>query len=642
MADELDRNPEDELTKGTDDLRKGSGPTLRSIMLIGALIVIGFVGWRMWLDGRAESTRTSADESAVPNQLVPTEESISSEPSPEGLLAGLAKSDERPGPGAGAVVGRLIDSVSGLPIVDAGVTLRDRGRRAISGPGGVFRFDGVDGQEVSLIIGPAEGYLPRGLTFRMRSDGADLGLIALAKADPATPIDPAYGGIVAGCGPTRLSLAVGAFDVQRLVRVTCVENATALPLDPPIGRLPLAVVDLAPSDAPLAFSADLRVGLPSQPRFAEGVALDLFRFDLDLLSWIPSGTLLVDPVGGTASGRVEVLGTYLVAAPPFGSFDVDAGDAPTIASYSVAAEPNGAPVNVFPADTYVAFGAFDYAGMENTPILVRTTDPSGIVIYESLRPYTGSGHDVVPMIVLNGNRAWPIGNYDTTWYVGDPPRSVGRSITWRVQGQPTPAPTPTLTPPPPPDMTTASADSTWSQGGFLAAKPLAPSRCVKPLYWYDYPIKAGETLTAIARNTGTTASVLAAANCLDVPAIRADEILWVPKVPRTNPAPYIPKPAPPTPGAGPDPVATFPAGGSEVYPTKQPAPFATLAIRPTDPAPPPPPPAAAPPADGGGVQGGPVQGRGAPPPAQPSPVPPKDPEPSEPTLAPRPTPPPAP
>lgn len=630
------------------------GSTTRSILGVAAVAAILLVLWRLAPENRDASSRTSADEGAVPNVIVggdpavPIAESRSVDPT----AGAVAVSGRGPGPGAGVVVGRLIDAATGLPIVDAGVTLRDRGRRAISGPGGAFRFDAVDGHDIALIIGPAEGYLPRGITFKMKGDGVDLNLIALEKADPATPIEADYGGVVAGCGPTRLSIPAGAFDGPRLVRVTCIEHSTTLPLEPPPGRLPLAVVDLAPADALLALQAELRVELPSQPRFASGISLDLFRFDLDLLQWIPAGTLEVDGNGGTASGRLDALGTYLVAAPPFGAFGADVAEGPTITRYAVAGAPDAPPVGRFPPETYVVFGAFDYTGMDNTPILVRTTDPNGEVIYESLRPYSGSGQDIVPMIAPSG--PWPIGDYDSTWYIGDPPRSVGPSITWRVDARPTPQPTP----PPIPyesEGLEALGGSSWSTGGRLAAELLSPPLCTKPLLWYDYPIKSGETLTEIARRTGTSASILIDANCLASPAIFAGRILWVPQVPMEYPAPYIPKPLVPTPYwpvAQPTLVPSVPGGGSIIWPTKAPPPQATLATRPTSPIPPPPlPPPWAPPSgpSDGGAQGGAGGGRGvapapqpavpppaAPPPSNPSPVPPKDPAPVEPTLAPRP------
>ncbi|MFN2252371.1 MAG: hypothetical protein ACK2UL_10690, partial [Anaerolineae bacterium] len=47
------------------------------------------------------------------------------------------------GPGPGALVGRLVDAVSGLPIRDTGVSLLAQERRTISGPDGSFRLDGV-------------------------------------------------------------------------------------------------------------------------------------------------------------------------------------------------------------------------------------------------------------------------------------------------------------------------------------------------------------------------------------------------------------------------------------------------------------------------------------------------------------------
>ncbi len=639
--------------------RLTAGSNLRPLIVLALMATALLIGWRLSPSGRDASPRTSADQESIPNDLVM--DGSGGTPAVPFLAIGSASGEsvrnpgpdqvQGPGPGPGVVVGRLVDAVSGLPVIDAGVTLRDRGRRVISGPGGSFRFDGVDGREIALIIGPAEGYLPRGVTFEMRGDGVDLSLMALARAEPAVPIDPAYGGVVAGCGPTRLSLAVGALDAQRLVRVTCIEHASTLPIDPPPGRLPLAVVDLSPADAPLAKPADLVVALPSQPRFADGVTLDLFRFDLDLLGWLPAGALQVDRKGGTASGRVDALGTYLVAAPPFGAFDSEVGDQPTVTRYGIAAAADGAPVDLFPPETYVVFGVFDYQSMDNTPILVRTTDPQGNIVYESRRPYTGSGQDIVPMIAPSG--PWPVGDFASTWYIGDPPQSVGHSIDWRVDARPTPAPTTTPPPQISPIMRAAMLEEVSEENaGQLAQLP--PSYCTKPAYWFTYPIRLGETLTSIAQRTGTTTTVLVEANCLAAPTIFAGRTLWVPKPPSLNPAPYLPKPSVPTwnwPSAQPTLIPFVPGGfGSIVWPTKEPPPEATLAIRPTNPVPMPALPPSGPP--DGSVEGGSGSGRSsgppqaappqarppqAPPPQAPSPVPPKDPAPSEPTLAPRPT-----
>lgn len=650
-------------------------PSARPLALMGLVAALLLVGGRLVPAARDASPRTSADDAAIPNVL---ETPLAGEGGANPLLAigdsgrsgtpGSEPADDAvlapgqgqgPGPGPGAVVGRLIDAVSGLPVEDAGITLRDRGRRVISGAGGSFRFDGVDGREVALVVGPAEGYLPRAVKAEMGSDGVDLRLVALTRAEPAVPIDPAYGGVVAGCGPTRLSLAVGAFDTQRLVRVTCIEHASTLPIDPPPGRLPLAVVDLAPADAPLASPADLIVALPSQPRFAEGVELDAFRMDLDTLTWLPVGSLVVDQKGGTASGRLDALGTYLIAAPPFGAFGAVADQTPTIARYGISAAPDGPPADRFPPETYVVFGVFEYHGMDNTPILVRTTDPNGRIVFESLRPFAGSGRDSVPMITSGG--PWPVGGYSTTWYVGEPPQSVGSSIDWRVDASPTPEPSPTPLPDISPIIRAAMAEErseATRREAFAPPAPLQPSSCSQPAYWFAYEIRMGETLTSIAQRTGTSPDLLLQANCLPSPTIFAGRTLWVPKVPSSNPAPYVPKPTGPTEGWPPawdTPVPSAPGSGRVVWPTKEPGPIPTLAVRPTSPVPlpglPPSGPADGAPGAGGGAGAGPGGRSVAPPPAAPpplppapvqppaypTPVPPKDPAPAEPTLAPRPT-----
>jgi len=598
-----------------------------------------------------------------------------------------------PPPGPGTVVGRLIDAVSGLPVPEAGITLHDRGRRAISGPQGGFRFDGVPAGEVVLDVGPADGYLTRSVSGRMKADGLDIGLVPLVPLDAPTLVEPSIGGSVSGCGRTELSLPAGALVQESLpaepstvgspgpsvggtdagnvdqllgaaaargsvpVRVTCIPRAEAFPAPPPAGRLPLAAIDLAPADATLLESAWLRAGLPSQPVYGPGVELDLFRLDAGRMTWELAGSLEVDAGGTTATGSIDSLGAFLAVAPPYGALAGGEKAGPEVSGMRVTQKPGGDPAAELPPGTLLVYGAFEYAGMENTPITVRTTDPRGRVIFESRRPYLGSGTDDVPMVAEENG--WAVGGYDTTWYVGDPPRAVGRSVTWRIK-------LPTIQP----DVRASAVGGTGSESSFelpwaesfgaFARDPVLdvrmppPSACA-PSGWYAYVVRPGDTLGLLATWTGTSASRLAKANCLaSADVIDAGNVVYLPVPPRKPPvagsvpgAIHTPAPAWTPGGTRAKVTPGWPDHGGEpwpgsglptsavVYPTKPPyGPEPTLA-----PGPWPTPETSR--GSGPGVPGT-SGGASAPPVAPPpaaaaSPIPTKPVAGGEPTLAPRPT-----
>jgi LysM repeat protein len=443
-------------------------------------------------------------------------------------------------PGTGVVTGRLVDAVTGLPVPDAGVTLLGANRRGLSGPDGRFRFDSVAPGPVTIAFGPVEGYVPRTLQARQAPEGLDIGITPLLPVAPPTYIVPEYGGLVPGCGETRLVFASMAVTAPAVVSVTCVERPDEFPAAAPAGRLPLAVVDTAPGTLTTGAPARLTVQLPSQPRYAPGVALDLLRLDLDRLTWLPAGQVTVDPGARTASGSVGTLGTYLIVAPPFGQFTAAAGDGPTVNQFVVSDRANGAPVDVFGPDTPIVFAGFDFARMENTPILVRTLDASGQIVHESRRPYTGDGHDNVPMVAPDGRR-WPVGSFVTTLYVGDPPVTLGGGVPWRVAVEPTPLPVPATLPPPPPVLA----------GSWVPIPPPASAGgCVPPSGWWARVVVSGDTLSGLAARTGTTVAELMSANCLAGSDLYVGQVIYLPRPP-TSPRPWpgLPPattPAPPT------------------------------------------------------------------------------------------------
>jgi hypothetical protein len=492
------------------------------------LIVLGLSSCRALLERRASDAATGTPA----RQASPIAATAAA-----GTSGGIAVLVPGTVPGAGVVTGRLVDAVSGLPVPDAGVSLLGRERRTIAGTDGRFRLDGVEAGAVTVVLGPIADYVPRSVDARMTADGLDLGITPLLPASPPTLIVPEYGGIAVGCTDTRLVFSTEALSAPAPVRVTCLTNEREFPAPPPAGRLPLAAVDLSPGDLQPGATTRLSAALPAQPRYGEGVALDLLRLDLDRLIWIPTSTLTVDPGGRTASGAVSALGTYMIVAPPFGTFVTASGTTPQVQQFRLAAAPDGAPADVFPTGSVIVYAVFDYVNMDNTTVTLLTTDALGTVAFESARPFTGRGRENVPMVA--SDRVWRSGDYLTTLYVGDPPTAV-HSVAWRVTSVPTPiAPTPTLPAVPPTGPVTAS--------GRAVPVPPPSAACRAPLGWFAYVVRPGDTIYALARRTGTDAETLRRANCLSGDSLAAGAVIYIPSPPSRPVAPTWPTTAPPPP-----------------------------------------------------------------------------------------------
>lgn len=144
---------------------------------------------------------------------------------------------------------------------------------------------------------------------------------------------------------------------------------------------------------------------------------------------------------------------------------------------------------------------------------------------------------------------------------------------------------------------------------------LPPTLCGPPLGWQLYTVRPGDTLSSIARATGTTVQQLMLANCLDTDQIKIGQRLFVPRQPfptATRPPILTPTPPPsPTVTAGtPTPTLSTidtPTGTPtptdtstpiiiqsptlsptvEVTPTDTPSPTPTETISPTPTSPPP-------------------------------------------------------
>jgi len=115
----------------------------------------------------------------------------------------------------------------------------------------------------------------------------------------------------------------------------------------------------------------------------------------------------------------------------------------------------------------------------------------------------------------------------------------------------------------------------------LTSTPV-PTVCGPPLGWQLYTVRPGDTLSSLARATGTTVQHLMLANCLDTDRIKIGQRLFVPRLPIPTPT-RIPLPTfTPTPS----PTATdTPSPSATPTPTIQPpseTPTETLTDTPTD------------------------------------------------------------
>lgn len=465
-----------------------------------------------------------------------------------------------PDPGAGLMQGRLVDAVSGLPVPEADVRLQSHGRRVLSGPDGRFRFDGVEAGPVSLRILPPDDHVPRALIRQAGPAGLDIGLVALVPAESAAVVVPEYGGVAGGCGPTQLAIATDVLREPVELRVTCVPAAGPLPAAPPADRLAVSVVHLSPVALALRRPALLTVALPIEPRFRAGTQLDLLRLDFDTLRWGPAGTVEVATGGSAAQGTVDRLGTFLVAAPPFGSADITAAAGPSVGGIHATDRAGGHLVERFDPGIPLVYIAFDYRGMDNTVIRVSTTDETGAVVQVAQRPYVGDGHDDVPL--ANGG-GWPEGVYLSKVRL---PGQAEAQLEWLVESLPT-----------------LSGTESGATG----------TGCLPPAGWYPHVIRSGDTLSGLATAQGLSVGELQTANCmagetifagltlyLPAPTVRAPPVRWVP--PRPVPGP-IPIPYPrtwPPPRARPIPAPVGPPGGSGGLPVPGPG-DPTLAPRPT-------------------------------------------------------------
>lgn len=88
----------------------------------------------------------------------------------------------------------------------------------------------------------------------------------------------------------------------------------------------------------------------------------------------------------------------------------------------------------------------------------------------------------------------------------------------------------------------------------IATVVIRPTVCGPPLGWTIYRVRPGDTLSSIARATGSTVQALMLANCLPSDKIRVGQILYVPRLP--IPTVAIPFTPTPTPTPSPSPTGT--------------------------------------------------------------------------------------
>lgn len=157
-----------------------------------------------------------------------------------------------------------------------------------------------------------------------------------------------------------------------------------------------------------------------------------------LLSLVVVGVFLVVLVlffRGQAGGPVA-LAPVRQATPP--SVDV-----PRVTDLRMSDRPGGPAMTAFPLNTRALHVMFDYAGLEDTPVMVRVYDGVGNVLFEAQERYSGTGSRVLAVVSPKG--VFREDFYLTNIYYG-PDLSLAQSVEWVVGQPPTPVPAPTETP----------------------------------------------------------------------------------------------------------------------------------------------------------------------------------------------------
>jgi hypothetical protein len=115
---------------------------------------------------------------------------------------------------------------------------------------------------------------------------------------------------------------------------------------------------------------------------------------------------------------------------------------PSIGNVRMSDTPGGPAVINFPSRASSVYLIFEYAQVQDTPIVVRTYDNVGNVLFEQTESYSGSGVETIGVASRAG--VFADGRYITNIYVG-PELFVVKTLMWAV-GEELPTPTPTARP----------------------------------------------------------------------------------------------------------------------------------------------------------------------------------------------------
>ncbi len=132
-----------------------------------------------------------------------------------------------------------------------------------------------------------------------------------------------------------------------------------------------------------------------------------------------------------------------VALAPAGQATPPSVDMPRVTDLRMSDRSDGPAMTAFPLNTRTLYAAFDYAGLEDTPVMVRVYDGVGNVLFEAQGRYSGMGTRVLAIASPKG--IFQEDFYLTNIYYG-PDLSLAQSVEWVVGQPPTPVPAPIETP----------------------------------------------------------------------------------------------------------------------------------------------------------------------------------------------------
>lgn len=132
-----------------------------------------------------------------------------------------------------------------------------------------------------------------------------------------------------------------------------------------------------------------------------------------------------------------------VALAPAGQATPPSVDMPRVTDLRMSDRPDGPAMTAFPLNARTLYAVFDYAGLEDTPVMVRVYDGVGNVLFEAQERYRGTGSQALAIASPKG--IFQEDFYLTNIYYG-PDLSLAQSVEWVVGQPPTPVPAPIETP----------------------------------------------------------------------------------------------------------------------------------------------------------------------------------------------------